>query len=183
MDLTGKKTESSEPDGPHVVTAVFYEDERVENAVHKLREIGFAGEDIEVAEESLSQPETEQLPKDNCFLNGATTGLTSGAIVGGVFGLLMGIGALPRFSIVVLRDIAAGVLAGIVAGALLGGAIGCLAAWRMAAKPNPAKHPEPAKSGVLVTVEAGPRDEEAKSALIESGGDLGPTNAAEIHLL
>ena len=60
---------------------------------------------------------------------------------------------------------------------------GAIAACILASRPKKRSIVELQRPGVLVSVEAGARDEEVKSALIESGGDLGPTNALDVHLL
>lgn len=178
MERIGKGRRKAQTN-PNTVVAVFYEDDRVQGAVRNLERLGFEGSQIEVADQPSGADAKADGPEGGVLAAGAASGAMTGAIIGGVFGILLGIGLLPRLSVRVVQDIAIGAGFAIFAGALLGALIGLIAAWKMRREPLP----EPTKPGVLVTVAAGARDEEAKSALIESGGDLNPTNAIEASLM
>jgi uncharacterized membrane protein len=181
MEQTGQSPNSSAWDSPNLVVAVFYEDDRVQAAVLKLEELGFKSDDIGVSLKDLPMPLCDDSVHENTVLNGATTGVLGGGVMGGVFGLLMSVGAvLPEVGAAILGGAVGVTLASIGLGAASGGVLGSLIGLKVS--PDE-RHTAPAQlftGGVLVVVEAGLRNEEAKSILIESGGDLGPTNAAEV---
>ena len=95
----------------------------VESATDEIIRSGFSAEDISVLlPENLGGPKGIGTEKATKAPEGATTGVVSGAAVGGVLGLLAGIGALAIPGVGPL--IAAGPIMAALAGVGVGGAIG-----------------------------------------------------------
>jgi uncharacterized protein (TIGR02271 family) len=117
---------------------------------------------------------------------GATAGAVGGGVVGGAIGLLGGLGALaipglgPIFAAGWLGSTLAGAGIGAAAGGIIGGLVG------LGVPENEARHFEEGikAGGILVTVRAEGRFQEAADLLRRHGADLGPgftaaTGAAE----
>ena len=112
-------------------TAVFgiYQDRlSTENGVSALREAGFRNTDISVlfpenvGTKDLAHEKNTKAPE------GVATGASSGAVIGGTLGLLVGIGALaiPGFGPFIAAGPIMAALAGVGAGGVVGGVAGAL---------------------------------------------------------
>ena len=112
-------------------TAVFgiYPDRlSTENAVAALRETGFRSEDISVLFPENSGTKDFAHEKGTKAPEGVATGATSGAVLGGTLGWLVGIGALaiPGLGPFIAAGPVVSALAGAGAGGTLGGLTGAL---------------------------------------------------------
>jgi hypothetical protein len=112
-------------------TAVFgiYPDRlSTENAVAALREAGFRSEDISVLFPENSGTKDFAHEKGTKAPEGVATGATSGAVLGGTLGWLVGIGALaiPGLGPFIAAGPVVAALAGAGAGGTLGGLTGAL---------------------------------------------------------
>jgi hypothetical protein len=94
----------------------------VEHAVDELKSMGFRHQDVSVLMPEKGNTEAFAHKKDTKAPEGTTAGVTTGAVVGGGLGWLLGIGALaiPGFG----PFIAAGPIMAALAGAGVGGALG-----------------------------------------------------------
>ena len=108
-----------------VVLGIFNNQNSCENAVSELKAAGFRNADISaLLPESRSTKEFAHT-KGTKMPEGATTGVASGAVLGGTLGWLAGIGsiAIPGVG----PFIAAGPIMAALAGASVGGAVGGVA--------------------------------------------------------
>lgn len=98
----------------NTIITTFNQRQDAENATYKLRNEGFAVENISIIGGNVAD-ETDE----------TTTNVTAGSVLGGVAGLLLGAGtfAVPGLGVVA----AAGPLAGLISGGVAGGVIGALA--------------------------------------------------------
>src|SRR6266436_5357023 len=112
-------------------TAVFgiYRDQTgVENAVDALMEAGFRNTDISVLFPENEGTKDLAHEKNTKAPEGVATGATSGAVIGGTLGWLVGIGALaiPGLGPFIAAGPVVAALAGAGAGGTLGGITGAL---------------------------------------------------------
>jgi len=100
----------------------------VENAVDVLREQGFRNSDISVLFPDNEGTKDFAMHKDTKAPEGATTGVASGAVIGGALGWLAGIGALaiPGIGPFIAAGPIMGALGGMGAGGAVGGLVGAL---------------------------------------------------------
>ncbi len=163
-------------EGPTVV-GLFQDQPSAESAIQRLKAAGFTEDEIGVA--VRDQEQQRALTEDTGMqaADGAAKGAVGGGVVGGVVGLLAGVGALviPGVGPIVAGGWLAATLAGAGIGAAAGGLIGALVG--MGVPEEDAKHFERGfrEGGILVTVQAGSRAEDAREALSLGGADLGPT--------
>ena len=97
----------------NTIITTFNQRQDAENATYKLRNEGFAVENISIIGGNVSEEENE-----------TASNVTAGSVLGGVAGLLLGAGtfAVPGLGVVA----AAGPLAGLISGGVAGGVIGAL---------------------------------------------------------
>src|SRR6204780_1304950 len=148
-----------------------------------LRAAGFRGTDISVLMPENVGTKDFVHKKDTKAPEGATTGVASGAVIGGALGWLAGIGALaiPGLG----PFIAAGPIMGLLAGAGAGGAVGGVAGALigMGIPEYEAKRYEGRvkSGGILVSVHSNTSDETKRAKLIlEATGaqDISSTSEA-----
>lgn len=108
-------------------------------------------------------------------------GAATGAAIGGLVGLL-GALLIPGAGPLVLGGVIASTLVGMGAGAATGGLVGLLTT--MGATAEEARYFDSGvqQGNVLVIIEPGDRQNEARILLVDAGADLGPTPVAEIDV-
>lgn len=112
--------------GNRVVLGIFDSRMLVERAVDEFKRQGFRSSDISVLMPQMGDTQTFAHEKSTKAPEGATVGGGTGAVIGGAFGWLAGIGAIAA-SPALIPLIAAGPLLGALAGAAVGGAVGGVA--------------------------------------------------------
>ena len=159
------------------VVGLFQDQPSAEAAIQRLKAAGFTEGQIGVAIRDQEQQRALTEDTGTQAADGAAKGAVGGGVVGGVVGLLAGVGALviPGIGPIVAGGWLASTLAGAGIGAAAGGLIGALVG--MGVPEEDARHFERGfrEGGILVTVQAGDRAEEAREALSLGGADLGPT--------
>ena len=161
----------------NTVVGLFQDQPSAEAAIQRLKAAGFTEDQIGVAVRDRQQQRALTDDTGTQAADGAAKGAVGGGVVGGVVGLLAGVGALviPGVGPIVAAGWLASTLAGAGIGAATGGLIGALVG--MGVPEEDARHFERGfqEDGILVTVQAGNRAEEAREALSLGGADLGPT--------
>lgn len=154
---------------------LFRDQPTAERAIQRLKSAGFSEDQIGVAVRDRSQQQALTENTGTQAAEGAAKGALGGGVVGGVIGLLAGVGALaiPGIGPIIAGGALASTLAGAGIGAAAGGLFGALAG--MGIPEEDARHFERGfqEGGVLVTVQAEGRTEEARELLEESGADIG----------
>lgn len=165
------------------VVGLFNDQPSAERAIQRLRAAGFSEQQIGVAVRDRTQQEALTEGTGTQAAEGAAKGAVGGGVVGGVVGLLAGVGALviPGVGPIIAGGALASTLAGAGIGAAAGGLLGALVG--MGVPEDDARHFEEGfrQGGILVTVEAGARREEARQALAASGADLGSLGRHASH--
>ena len=159
------------------VVGIFDGQNDAEKALNELKESGFTPDQVSVVAKDTS--ETKSMVEGSSMGGAETSGIGTGALLGGIFGgaagWLVGIGALaiPGIGPIIAGGALASTLAGAGIGAAAGGLLGALAG--MGVPDEDARHFERGfqQGGVLVTVEAGGDSVRARQALMASGADLG----------
>jgi hypothetical protein len=157
------------------VLGIYSTRNAVEIALSAFREAGFERTTISVILPENLGPKEMAVQKETKAPEGATAGVTSGAVIGGAFGWLVGIGALaiPGLG----PFIAAGPLVAALAGVGVGGAVGGFAGALvgMGIPEYEAKRYEGrlAKGGILLSVhcETSDRIDEAKQIMKNTGAE------------
>ncbi len=170
------KRENFEPTSEGgTVVGLFKTQIGAEQAITQLRQEGFSESQIGVAMRDRGQQKELIEGTGAEAAEGAATGAISGGVLGGVIGLLAGVGALaiPGIGPIIAGGALASTLAGAGIGAAAGGILGALVG--MGVPEEDARHFEEGfkSGGILVTVNAGRRAEDARECLRESGADLG----------
>lgn len=157
------------------VVGLFHNQADAERAIQRLKQAGFAEDQIGVAMKDRKRQEELIEGTGTQAAEGAAAGALGGGVLGGVIGLLAGVGALaiPGIGPIIAGGTLASTLAGAGIGAAAGGLIGALAG--MGVPEEDARHFDRGfqAGGTLVTVDAGSRTSEARDCLYESGADLG----------
>ena len=164
-----------------VVAGLFSERSDAERAIRALKDAGFSENQIGVAMRDRGEQRDLVNDTGTKAAEGAATGAASGGVVGGVLGLLAGVGALaiPGVGPIVAGGVLASTLTGAGIGAAAGGIIGGLIG--MGIPEEEARHFDQGfrAGGILVTVEAGARADEARDILRTNAADLGPAWARQ----
>ena len=159
------------------VVGLFHDRSDAEHAIRDLKSAGFDEEQIGVAMRDRTAQGELIDEHGTKTAEGATTGAVSGGVVGGVLGFLAGVGALviPGIGPIVAAGWLGSTLAGAGIGAAAGGILGALVG--MGIPEEDARHFESGirSGGVLVTVNAGLRRDEAMRILEARRADLGPS--------
>jgi hypothetical protein len=170
--MTAKKKTDWAKEG--TVVGLFYERGQAERAIRELKDSGFEESQIGVL---MQDRERQQELADTTGTNvsgAATAGAIGGGVTGGVLGLLAGVGALaiPGIGPIVAGGALASTLAGAGIGAAAGGLLGALVG--MGVPEEDARYFEEGirSGGILVTVHAGDRAQEARQILRNWGADL-----------
>ena len=172
-----------------VVVGLFPDPESAERGVRALNSAGFGRGVIGIAMRQRT-PEGE-LVRDSGSraAQGAMAGAVGGGILGGVVGLLVGVGALviPGIGPIVAGGALAAALgiaggtavAGVGIGAASGGLGGALIGMGIPEQEARRFGRGFEQGGALITVQAGPRAQEALMLLRANGADVGPTEIVE----
>jgi uncharacterized protein (TIGR02271 family) len=157
-----------------MVVGLFHERRQAELAIRELKQEGFTDDQIGVL---MQDRESQQQLADTTgtkVSEAATTGAIGGGVAGGVLGLLAGVGALaiPGVGPIIAGGALASTLAGAGIGAAAGGLIGALVGMGIP-EDDAAYFEEGVRAGgILVTVDAGSRIQEAREILRSRGADL-----------
>ena len=154
------------------VVAVFEDRDDAQDAINALRDAGFMADDISIL--ARDRDVSGQLAEDTGTeaAAGAATGALAGGLLGGVAGWLIGIGALaiPGVGPIIAAGPIAAALGGAALGAAGGGIIGALTGAGVPEDEARYYDQEFRRGGIVVTVQARGRYDEARSVLHEHGG-------------
>ncbi len=152
-----------------VVVGLFRARSDAEEALHALREAGFAGQDVSI----LAQHPDETLPVDEQapVTAGATTGAVAGGLLGAVAGWVAGAGSLliPGVGPFIVAGALASALTGAVLGAGLGAIAGALAGMGIPEEEARWYAQEVKGGSTLVTVKVDGRHADAWAILRKHG--------------
>jgi len=154
------------------VVAVFDERDDAQDAINALRDAGFMADDISIL--ARDRDTAGRLAEDTGTeaATGAATGALAGGLLGGVAGWLVGIGALaiPGIGPIIAAGPLAAAIGGAAIGATTGGIIGALTGAGVPEDEARYYDTEFRQGGIVVTVQARGRYDEARSILRENGG-------------
>jgi len=156
------------------VVGLFRDRRQAELAIRELKQQGFTDKQIGVL---MQDPEGR---KDLADATGtkvseaATSGAIGGGVAGGILGLLAGVGALaiPGVGPIIAGGALASTLAGAGIGAAAGGLLGALAGIGVPEDDAAYFEKGVRAGGILVTVDAGSRVQEARQILRGRGAEL-----------
>jgi uncharacterized protein (TIGR02271 family) len=156
------------------VVGLFHERADAEEAIRGLKDAGFSDSQIGVLMQDREGQKELADATGAKVADAATTGAIGGGVAGGIVGLLAGVGALaiPGVGPIIAGGALASTLAGAGIGAAAGGILGALVG--MGIPEEDARYFESGlkSGGILVTVDAGSRREEARGILSQCGADL-----------
>jgi uncharacterized protein (TIGR02271 family) len=165
------------------VVGLFKNQVDAERAIERLKNAGFSESQIGVAMRDRAQQQELIEGSGTQAADGAATGAIGGGVLGGVIGLLAGVGALaiPGVGPIIAGGALASTLAGAGIGAAAGGLLGALVG--MGVPEEDARHFDEGfrAGGILVTVNAAGRVEEAREYLYESGADMGSISRGKVE--
>jgi uncharacterized protein YcfJ len=154
------------------VVAVFDERDDAQDAINALRDNGFMADDISIL--ARDRDVAGKLADDTGTeaATGAATGAVAGGLLGGAAGWLLGIGALaiPGIGPIIAAGPLAAAIGGAAIGATTGGIIGALTGAGIPEDEAKYYDTEFKRGGIVVTVQARGRYDEARSILRENGG-------------
>ncbi len=154
------------------VVAVFNDRDDAQDAINALRDAGFMADDISIL--ARDRDMAGQLADDTGTeaAAGAATGALAGGLLGGVAGWLVGIGALaiPGVGPIIAAGPIAAALGGAALGAAGGGIIGALTGAGVPEDEARYYDEEFRRGGIVVTIQARGRYDEARRILHEHGG-------------
>jgi hypothetical protein len=154
------------------VVAVFHDRDDAQDAINAMRDAGFRADDISIL--ARDRDVSGQLADDTGTeaAAGAATGALAGGLLGGVAGWLVGIGALaiPGVGPIIAAGPIAAALGGAALGAAGGGVIGALTGAGVPEDEARYYDEEFQRGGIVVTVQARGRYDEARRILHEYGG-------------
>ena len=162
------------------VVGLFRNRGDAEQAISDLKDAGFTREQIGIAIKNRNeQRDLAEGTDTSATGKGAVAGAVTGGLVGGIIGLLGSL-LIPGLGPIVVGGVLESVLVGAGAGAATGGLIGALVG--LGVSEEDAKHFDAGfrEGGTLVTVDAGPRVDEAEGILDACNADLGPSWAARL---
>ncbi|HEU5170580.1 MAG TPA: general stress protein [Gemmatimonadales bacterium] len=157
------------------VVALFHDRSDAEEAIRDLKDSGFTKDRIGIAmQDRGEQRGLTEATEASPTAKGAATGALTGGLLGGMLGLLGSL-LIPGLGPIVAGGVLESVLVGAGAGAATGGLIGALVG--LGVPEEAARHFAAGfrEGGILVTVDAGPRTEEAVLILQSCNADLGPS--------
>jgi hypothetical protein len=154
------------------VAVVFDDRDDAQDAIGALRDAGFSADDISIL--ARDRDTAGQLAEETGSeaATGAATGALAGGLLGGVAGWLVGIGALaiPGVGPIIAAGPIAAALGGAALGAAGGGIIGALTGAGIPEDEARYYDEEFRRGGIVVTVQARGRYDEARRVLHEYGG-------------
>jgi uncharacterized protein (TIGR02271 family) len=156
------------------IVGLFHERRHAEEAIRDLKAAGFTEQQIGVAMQNREEQQSLIDDTGSQAAEGAAKGAVSGGIVGGLIGLLGSL-LIPGVGPIVVGGVLASALTGAGIGAATGGLIGAL--MGLGVPEEDAQHFDRGirAGGILVTVNAGARAQEAISILRSHEADLGPS--------
>jgi len=166
------------------VAALFSDPAQAQQAIHDLKQAGFAGDDIGLALRDRDAQGALRVETGAQAAADIGQDAASGGLLGGLIGLLVGAGALaiPGIGPVVAGGVFASVLGSTAVGAGLGvvggGIIGALVHLGLTEHEAHYFASGFQQGSVLVTVHPGGRGQEAAAILTRHGGDRGAANGA-----
>ena len=168
----------------HSIFGIYTSRQGVEAAVQALRDAKFRGSDISIlAPENLGDIRDIGTVKSTKAPEGATTGrLPPGAVIGGVLGWLVGIGALaiPGIGPFLAAGPIMAALAGVGVGAAVGGITGALVGFGVPEFEAKRYETRLRKGGILLSVHADNHDWIARAkAILEKTGAEEISSASE----
>src|SRR5687767_6996421 len=153
------------------VVAVFDDRDDAQDAINGLRDAGFMADDISIL--ARDRDVSGQLADDTGTeaAAGAATGALAGGALGGLAGWLVGIGALaiPGIGPIIAAGPLAAALTGAAIGAAGGGLLGALTGMGVPEEEARWYEGEVGRGGILVTVKADGRFDEARNLLRQYG--------------
>ena len=154
------------------VVGVFHDRDDAQDAINALRDAGFAPDDISVLARDRDTAGGLAEDTGTAAGTGAATGALTGGLLGGVAGWLVGIGALaiPGVGPIIAAGPIAAALGGAALGAAGGGIIGALTGAGVPEDEARWYDEQFRGGGILVTVNARGRYDEAMSIMREYGG-------------
>ena len=154
------------------VVGVFDDRDDAEDAINALKEAGFRADEIGVAARDRDTAGVLAEDTGTQAGTGAATGALTGGLLGGVAGWLVGIGALaiPGIGPLVAAGPLAAALGGAALGATGGGLIGALTGAGVPEDEAKWYDERVRGGGILVSVNAHGRYDEARSIMREHGG-------------
>src|SRR5262245_42997298 len=154
------------------VVAVFNDRDDAQDAINALRDAGYMADDISIL--ARDRDVSGRLAEDTGTeaAAGAATGALAGGLLGGVAGWLIGIGALaiPGVGPIIAAGPIAAALGGAALGAAGGGIIGALTGAGVPEDEARYYEDEFRRGGIVVTVQARGRYDEARRVMHEFGG-------------
>ena len=154
------------------VVAVFDDRDDAQDAINALRDAGFMADDISIL--ARDRDVAGRLAEDTGadVAAGAATGALAGGLLGGVAGWIIGIGALaiPGVGRIIAAGPLAAALGGAAIGATGGGIIGALTGVGIPEDEARYYNDEFRRGGIVVTIQARGRYDEARALLREYGG-------------
>lgn len=159
------------------VVGLFHDRADAESAIENLKRAGFTNEQIGVAMRDRGEQRELAESTETEVATGAATGAISGGIVGGLIGLLGSL-LIPGIGPVVAGGVLASTLVGAGAGAATGGIIGALVGMGLTEEEATHFDTRFRQGGILVTVNAGARTDQAIDILQRHNADLGPLRTA-----
>jgi uncharacterized protein (TIGR02271 family) len=170
--MTKANKTSSPKEG--TVVGLFQERQQAELAIQQLQDAGFTNDQIGVLMQDREGQKDLADSTGTKVSESAASGAIGGGVAGGIVGLLAGIGALaiPGVGPIIAGGALASTLAGAGIGAAAGGLLGALVG--MGIPEEDARYFEEGlrAGGVLVTVQADNRADEARRILRDRGADL-----------
>ncbi|MDP8923461.1 MAG: general stress protein, partial [Chloroflexota bacterium] len=165
------------------VVAVFHDRDDAQDAINALRDTGFAPDDISVLARDRDQAGALAKETGTEAGTGAATGALAGGLLGGVAGWLVGIGALaiPGIGPIIAAGPIAAALGGAALGAAGGGIIGALTGAGVPEEEARWYDEQFRGGGILITVNARGRYDEALSIMREYGGRDASTGRETTH--
>ncbi|HEY0867239.1 MAG TPA: general stress protein [Fimbriimonas sp.] len=153
------------------VIGLFDDQESARRAIDSLTRSGFANDRISViASDQEGAFQRHSVDEGgNIAAEGAVTGLTSGAVVGGILGFLVGTGAIFIPGGFLAAGPIAGLITGAAAGAATGGILGGLIGMGIPKEHADVYAEGVRRGGVIVAVEADEREDEAETILLDHG--------------
>ena len=145
-----------------MVIGVFLDEESAEEAISDLRAMGLKPKDMSI----LMKDKTEISTNEPDVVGTTATGVTTGALLGGVAGFLIATGTLfapplgglfiagPLAATLGLTGVAATTFSGAVTGAVAGGLVGVLAGLGLSPKEAKTYEQHILEGGILVAVPA-----------------------------
>jgi hypothetical protein len=160
----------------HTVVGVFDGPNHAEQALNELKEAGFTPDQVSVVAKDTRETQSmvERSDMQGAETTGVATGAFLGGITGGIAGWLIGIGALaiPGIGPIVAAGALATTLGGAAVGALAGGLLGALVGAGVPEEDARGYETHVREGRILLTVQASTAEQaqEARDAFDRHGG-------------